>query len=70
MAVLSESKIIDGKAVQQISGVQEGALLNAGVIYLADENLGVLHYRLADGKAWADVDAVIDAVKTGAEVAQ
>lgn len=70
MSVMSESKIVDGDAVQQISGVQEGVLLNTGVIELADENIGVLHYRLAEGKTWADVDAVIDAMNCERKAAQ
>jgi hypothetical protein len=49
----------DDGQVQQLLGREEAPLLNAGVIYPAGENLGVLHYKIAGGKTWADVDAVI-----------
>lgn len=59
---MADSKVIDGNDVQQVTDREEGALLNAGIIVLAEENLGVLHYTIAAGKSWADVDAVIASV--------
>ena len=54
-----KSTIYHADQSQQISGAQETALLNDGVITPVGENLGHLEYAICTGFTWADVDVVL-----------
>lgn len=54
-----KSTIYHADKAQELSGAQEGALLDAGVIARVGENLGHLEYAICTSFTWADVDAVL-----------
>lgn len=60
---MKNSKIYHGDQEQELTGAEETALIDAGIIASVGENLGRLEYAICAGYTWADVDAALVALK-------
>lgn len=56
------SKVYHGDQEQELSGAEETALIEAGIITTVGENLGRLEYAICAGFTWGDVDAALAAM--------